>query len=176
MPIGRSIRTVKEKIKGSEKQLHPYARKFKQVNRASLREDKLVAKKTERMHARADTSTRLLFFSQTAKQTPEKLSWTVDEIKEITEVYLARDDDELEALKKSRRPGRPSSSKQDMLQMRTDKEQHEYKTGYMVPHLGDEETVRALKTYNGRGSMANAVYIRIRPDSTTYGEIEKSLR
>lgn len=170
------MRTVKDKIKGSEKQLHPYARKFKQVNRASLREDKLVQKKTERMNARSDHSTRVMFFAEIAKKSPEKLSWTVEEIKDITEDYLSRDDDELAALKKARRPGRPASSKQDMLQMRTDKERHEYKTGYLVPHLGDEETVRALKMYKGTGNMSNAVFIRIRPDSETYGEPEKSMR
>lgn len=48
MPISKSLKKVSKKVHGSDKSLHPNGRKFKQLNRATLREEKLSRNKSER--------------------------------------------------------------------------------------------------------------------------------
>lgn len=76
--------------------------------------------------------------------------------------FLARDSDELAKLKAARRPGRPASSRQDLLQIKTDKERQEYKEGFTVPDITDSATVEGLKAWNGTQGGINVLkFVRI---------------
>lgn len=53
MPVAKSLRNVAKKVEGQEKSLHPRGRKFKQLNKATLRQAKLAKHQTERNHAKS---------------------------------------------------------------------------------------------------------------------------
>lgn len=52
MPVAKSLSKVVKKVEGQEKSVHPRGRKFKQLNKATLRQAKLAKHRTERQHAK----------------------------------------------------------------------------------------------------------------------------
>lgn len=144
MPVSKSLKKISKKVKGKERSLHPNGRKFKQLNRATLREEKLQKSKIERHGQKEIQLFRYKFFQQVAKTALEKAKaaesdsqskntaalFTESELRDVIQRYIKRDDEELEKLMEKRRPGRPASSQQDALQQRIDKEKREYKSGF----------------------------------------------
>ncbi len=80
----------------------------------------------------------------------------------ICDSYIARDDEELAALKAQRRPGRPSSNQEDQLRHRVDAEQKEFQSGFWVPDVRDNEGLKKLRAWNEDWSSLNTLkYVRI---------------
>ena len=76
--------------------------------------------------------------------------------------YLIRDQEELLRLKAERRPGRPSSAKEDLLGQRIEMEEREYNAGYWVPDMEDEKNLAALRGWSGEWENLNILkYIRV---------------
>lgn len=144
MPVSKSLKKVSKKVQGHEKNLHPNGRKFKQLNRANLRQEKLDKNRHERINVNEAKILRFKYLQEAVKLILKEKSAdgkdvtindiitpiSENEIIEVIETFLKRDDDVLEKMKSERRPGRPASTKQDQLQQRIDKEWAEYKTGF----------------------------------------------
>lgn len=82
--------------------------------------------------------------------------------------YLSRHDEELAELKKQRRPGRPSSTREDLLSQFTATEEKEYDTGFWLPDMQDEDNLRMLENWNGAWTSLNTLkYVRIKRDGNT---------
>ncbi len=80
--------------------------------------------------------------------------------------YIARDDEEVEALKAQRRPGRPSSSLEDQLRHRIEAEEKEFNSGFWIPDVRDEEGARKLRAWNQDWSSLNTLkFARIGKDA-----------
>ncbi|KAK9248754.1 translation machinery-associated protein 16 [Lipomyces tetrasporus] len=149
MPIAKSLKKVEQKLK-KRSAVHPKARKFKQLNKASLREAKINKRKQEREMTR-DAQVLRMKFIRAAVDRPQNMTkevFTEDEIKIIIQEFISRDDAELEQLKSTRRPGRPASARQDALQTRRDFEVSEFSTGFYMPDLLDKQTVELFREWN----------------------------
>ncbi|KAK9478055.1 translation machinery-associated protein 16 [Lipomyces japonicus] len=148
MPIAKSLKKVEQKIK-KKNAVHPKARKFLQLNRATLREKKLSKQKMSTTSRDAQTI-RLQAFRAAIDEDAykDRQSFTDDEIKTIITRFISRDDDEIESLQAARRPGRPSSTRQDALETRRDFEIEEFSTGFYSPDLLDEANVKLLRAWN----------------------------
>jgi translation machinery-associated protein 16 len=80
----------------------------------------------------------------------------------MIEDYLGRDDDELLRLKAERRPGRPASTRQTLLEQHQGVEQGEYASGFWVPDLQDAENLKKLKEWPGKWSgLATLRFVRV---------------
>jgi translation machinery-associated protein 16 len=80
----------------------------------------------------------------------------------MIEDYLGRDDEELAKLKAERRPGRPPSTRQNLLEINQKTEQDEYASGFWVPDLEDVINLRKLKEWNGQwAQLATLKFARI---------------
>lgn len=79
--------------------------------------------------------------------------------------YISRNDDELEQLKASRRPGRPTSSRQDTLQRILEHETQEFNAGFNLPDLSDSMVVKNLRNWSeDSGGLNTLTIIRISKD------------
>lgn len=166
MPIAKNLTKVQKKVAGQESAIHPRARKFKQLNKATLRQQKLTKQKATRDDVKQGQILRVRFFKDAVDMEPEKDTFTVAEIQKMIDAFISRDDDELEKLKAARRPGRPASSRQDQIQARIHAERKEYKSGYKCPDLTDAQTVDRLRTWSGTAGGLNVFkFVRITPDS-----------
>ncbi|KAL8663831.1 MAG: hypothetical protein Q9202_003516 [Teloschistes flavicans] len=79
--------------------------------------------------------------------------------------YLSRNAGELAAIQSERRPGRPTSSREDMLKQAIDAEDKEYASGFWIPDTSDAATVDRLAAWNGEWASLNTLkFVRIAKD------------
>lgn len=82
-----------------------------------------------------------------------------------TTSYLSRYDEELAELKSQRRPGRPSSTREDLLQQFMTTEDREYNGGFWIPNMQDVGNLRILREWNGEWTALNTIkYVRLSRD------------
>lgn len=80
----------------------------------------------------------------------------------INSRWVHRDDEELFEMRSERRPGRPPSTKEDLLKQRIDREIEEFKTGFYIPDLQNSENIERLRRWDGTvGSLAQVKFTRI---------------
>ncbi|KAK9475404.1 translation machinery-associated protein 16 [Dipodascopsis tothii] len=162
MPIAKSLKKVQAKLgkNGASTGVHPRARKFKQLSRASLREEKLKKQRGERGRTREWQNARLKYMHDLVlvDPTPDRTQLNEDELKALIVKFIGRHDLELARLKEERRPGRPMSSRQDAIQTQQQSENEEFKTGFLVPDLLSPAGYKAFhdwkKDFNGMDSFA----------------------
>lgn len=174
MPTGKSLLKVSKVVKkGRSQVVHPKGRKFSKLNKASLREVKLDKKKMQHLEKREHELQRLLFFQEAAENRVNDTTkrFTFDQVKLFIEAYLSRFDEELETLRAQRRPGRPASKRQDLLEMQLERDQNEYKSGFKVPDLSDPSNVEHLIKWNGTiGGVTNIKFHHIAQESQDFPE------
>ena len=79
--------------------------------------------------------------------------------------YLSRHDEELAKLKGQRRPGRPSSTREDLLKQSMATEDREYNSGFWIPDMQDEGSLAILQGWNGDWTSLNTIkYVRLSRD------------
>jgi translation machinery-associated protein 16 len=71
--------------------------------------------------------------------------------------YIARDEEEVATLRAQRRPGRPSSNLEDHLKNRIEAEGKEFKSGFWIPDIRDDEGVMKLRAWNRDWSSLNTL-------------------
>lgn len=81
--------------------------------------------------------------------------------------HLSRYDEELAELKGQRRPGRPSSTREDLLKQSMSTEEREYNSGFWIPDMQDEGGLAILQGWNGEWTSLNTIkYVRLSRDGT----------
>lgn len=155
MPIAHSLNKVQKTIQKSKGAMHPKGRKFKQLNRATLREQKINEKKVKHIEKKDFEFMRIKFLQEAINNRDEQETFTLEEIKLFIEAFLSRNDEELEQLKAERRKGRPPTNRQVALENMTKGEQQEYDSGYLIPDLTDAKTVERLRNWNGTTGGTN---------------------
>ena len=85
----------------------------------------------------------------------------------IDHSYIGRHDQELGELKNQRRPGRPSSAREDKILQLITTEDREYNGGFWIPDLQDQANLRTLCEWNGEWTAMNLFkYVRLSRDGT----------
>lgn len=75
---------------------------------------------------------------------------------------INRDAEELAQLQQERRKGRPPLRREEALSQRTQTEEKEFKTGFWMPDLSDEDAFLKLKHWNGEWTaLSSAKFIRL---------------
>ncbi|KAI9868341.1 MAG: hypothetical protein M1813_005784 [Trichoglossum hirsutum] len=166
--VAKAQKKIRQKRGSNANSLHENSRDAQMLRRASAREDKLARISAARAKFNRSHLQRVAFFQQAAKDT--KSPFTIDSIHSLIQVYLHRDDEELSKLKKERRPGRPSSTREDMLKQRIEVEQKEFKTGFNIPDMEDQKNVEALLRWTGEWTaLSNIKFVK---DTPGHEEVE----
>ncbi|KAL8797478.1 MAG: hypothetical protein Q9195_000294 [Heterodermia aff. obscurata] len=142
----------------------------------SLHENSRDAQKIRRASGVVATVERVSFFQEAAETAGDLLSLektqiliqrsastsSIQNLKLTLFSYLNRDNEELQQLKAERRPGRPSSAKEDLLRQRIEMEEREYNAGYWVPDMEDGKNLVALREWSGEWENLNILrFIRV---------------
>ncbi|ODV62739.1 Tma16p ASCRUDRAFT_23111, partial [Ascoidea rubescens DSM 1968] len=153
MPIAKNLNKVSKSIEKSKTVLHPKGRKLKQLNRANLRNGKLLAKKSSRLNLKQSLIHRLDYIKNelnSNKLYSKKDILTHEEANALILNYINRNLTELNDLKKNRRPGRPISNRQNLLQNLLDSELTEFnKNGFHFPDLSLASNLVYIRNWNG---------------------------
>lgn len=138
---------VKKKKGEKINALHENSRDAQRLRGARARDDRVARLSAVRDKANKQWIDRVVFFQERLPETLHPLD--VEKIQLLIEEYLRRNDDELEDLKLERRPGRPPSSRQNLLEQQVKAEEQEYESGFWIPNLQDEETLVKLDRWKG---------------------------
>ncbi|CUS20377.1 LAQU0S01e05248g1_1 [Lachancea quebecensis] len=166
MPLSKSLSKIQKNNKAQGKNLtvHPKGRKFQKLTAATLREDKIAAKKKAHNDRKSNELSRIKFIQDVinSESFENKSVFSLSETVVFIQEFISRDDDELEDLKKKRRANRPPSNRQVVLQQRRDYEMKELASGFLVPDLGDADNVEFLRKWNQTfGSLNTMKLIRV---------------
>lgn len=140
--------------------LHENSRDAIRLRRASGRDDKVARAQALREKANDKFLLRVSFLQSELGSTTTTLN--VPEIQALIEKLLARNDDALSEEKALRRPGRPASTRQGVLEQGIKEERNEYEGGFWVPDLRQTETVETLARWGGTwNGLANMKFVRV---------------
>ncbi|ORY03433.1 hypothetical protein K493DRAFT_311700 [Basidiobolus meristosporus CBS 931.73] len=139
----KTLKTVKGKDKA-----HPYSRKALQINRIHLRQDKLDKRKSDWLNQANPTVERYLWFRWVLDE--EQETATREQLAEFIEMYINRNDEELEQLKAMHRPGqpRPKAAREDLIMILKKKETEEFNNGFVIPDLTIAKNVKTLRQWD----------------------------
>lgn len=141
-------------------------RKYKQLQRATLRHQKLIQKKIT-TNERKEKQLGLTLFIKNKITDEDKRSYSLDEMKSFVKDYVYRYSGEIEKLQRERRPGRPKSSRQQKLETLQTSDEQTFLSGYIVPDLSDEANVLRLRAWNGTtGGVTSIRHVKICKDLT----------
>lgn len=164
MPISKSLSKIQKNIKTKKPTIHPKGRKLQQLTRATLRENKIKAKKRAHIDKKSNSLARVKFIQDIINSNAFKnfSSFSLEQIGDFIQTFINRDDSELEELISKRRVNRPPIGRQQLLQHKKNLEQEEFKSGFLCPDLTDESNVTFLRNWNQSfGSLSNLRLIRI---------------
>lgn len=167
MPVTKSLGKIQKGLKGKKFTVHPKGRKFQQLNRATLREEKIALKKKAHNEKRSHELARMTFIQSAinSDSLKGKKVFTYEDTAVLIQEFIARDDDELNELKAKRRSNRPPSGRQLLLQQKRDLEMEEFKSGFLCPDLTDEDNVVFLRAWNQTfGGLSTLKLIRVNVD------------
>jgi len=158
------------KKKGSKiNSLHENSRDARRLRRAGASDDRVARLTAVHKKANRVWLERVAFFQD---QLPETLNpFETEEIRALVQEYLDRNNEESEQLKAERRPSRPASTRQTLLEQQMELERKEFESGFWIPNLQDEETLIKLDAWKGDWlSLANLRFVR----ATRGGDVKES--
>lgn len=166
--MARALHKVQKEISkkkgGKPTALHENSRDARRLRQAGAREDKIARIMTAAHKSNGIYVGRVSWFQEVVKERESPLSDA--EIQQLVEDFIAREQDELDELKAAHRPGRPRSKAEERLQNRIDAEEREFKAGFWMPDLRNEECLTKLKRWGGQwGGMSTMSYIRVVKDN-----------
>lgn len=171
MPLSKSLSKIHKNLRNRKKAtgkavtIHPNGRKFKQINRATLREAKIQERKREFTERRSNELSRVKFIQDlinTLDEYKDYARFEPVEIAHFIELFINRDDDEINEYKEKRRANRPPHNKQVLLENKKKLELEEFNKGFQIPDLTMEENVKFLRNWNGSfGAMSTLKLIRV---------------
>ncbi|KAI0051027.1 hypothetical protein FA95DRAFT_1570257 [Auriscalpium vulgare] len=139
-PASKETKGKKEKI------FHPGSRKAGQLNRTQVRKSKLAGQAAKRSQKHSSKTDFYGFFFHAM---PDEGVLTLEELHGIVRnVWLTRNDDDLEEERKARRKGRPKSTKETKLEEIMLQEAEQYRTGMEVPDLTHEANVALFRRWD----------------------------
>ncbi|ORX80583.1 hypothetical protein BCR32DRAFT_20688 [Anaeromyces robustus] len=135
--------TVKS-VKGFEN-AHPYSRKAHQVQRAMLREEKNSKTKNAKMAENNLEIEKYQWFREAIPK--ERANLTKEELTNVVQRYIDRNDEEIENINSTLRKGRPTPPRLTLLKALKKKEQEEFNHGFFVPDLTIAKNVKTLRNW-----------------------------
>ncbi|ROW15761.1 hypothetical protein VPNG_02063 [Cytospora leucostoma] len=164
--LEKTRKQIAKKRNGTIDALHQYSRDSKRLHKAQVRDERLEKLIAARKKHDQPLIGRIRFFQKAARDN-EKRTFEMDKIQSLISEYVHQYDEEMEAMKKTRRAGRPASASHDMLKLKIDGLVKEQQNGFYIPDLTKQDNIDLLDRWEGAWSFfASMSYVRIAKDGT----------
>ncbi|KAI1000155.1 hypothetical protein K3495_g8045 [Podosphaera aphanis] len=166
----KSLQKTQKKIakkKGKSTALHENSRDSQRLRRAQGRDDKLQKVASARRKIDRILIERAAYFQEAIRDN-KCMPLKLEAIQNLIKTYVGKYNEELDLLKKERRPGRPASTREDLLRMKIAVDEKEYRDGFYLPDLTDETNIVCLDRWEGAWSyLATLKWVRISENGQT---------
>ncbi|EKG10768.1 hypothetical protein MPH_12151 [Macrophomina phaseolina MS6] len=171
--LSKVSKQISKKRGAKASALHEYSRDSRRLQRASLRDDKLIRMASTRAKQNQPYLQRVHHFQLLAQSADlSTIVFDVTSLQSAIQSFIHRDDEELASLKQARRAGRPPTVREQLLEQRTAAEEKEYEGGFYCPDMRDAATVGKLRAWDGEWVSCNAMkFVRV----TKAGEVRDSV-
>ncbi|KAF9873498.1 hypothetical protein CkaCkLH20_08957 [Colletotrichum karsti] len=169
--LSKTKKQIAKKRNGQVVALHEFSRDSKRLHKASVRDEKLEKLAAARGKKEAPMLDRAAYFQLAIKE-KGTVPLEMATIQDLIHKFVHQHDEEYAEVKKTRRPGRPASAREDLLKLKISTLEEEYKTnGFFLPDLTDASNVNLLDRWEGSWSFLTSVaWVRITSD----GNVRKS--
>ncbi|KAM0251343.1 hypothetical protein ACHAP5_001652 [Fusarium lateritium] len=152
--LHKTRKQISKKRGGVVDSLHEKSRDSMRLHKAGIRDQRIERLAASRNKKEQPLVERCTFFQHALrlKDRENKGAPDIDEVKRMIHSFVHQYDEEYSAAKKSRRPGRPASVKEDLLKAKIDILEEEYKGGFVMPDLLENSNVNALHLWEGSWS------------------------
>lgn len=174
MPFSKSLSKVTKKLSKQPGALHAKGRKFKQITRATERDRRLKEQKHKHDEQKNHQLLFWLHFQESIADSPKE-TFLIGEIVNFTKIWIEKDDAELAEIDANRRPGRPLSSKHQLMKEKRKHEQQLFETGIRVPDLTKRETVLHLRNWNGTSGAVSGWSFRVITDKSVDADVDAAV-
>ncbi|KAI1843020.1 hypothetical protein JX266_010873 [Neoarthrinium moseri] len=155
------------KKKGPIEAIHQYSRDSKRLHRAQARDDKLGKIAAARNRTNQPYIERASYFHEALRQNDGK-PLQFDVVQELVKGFVHQYDEELNEMKKARRPGRPASAKEDLLRVKITNLEKEFQNGFLTPELTVEEDALKFEKWEGSWAFLTGIkWVRISSEGKT---------
>ncbi|CAN8104945.1 unnamed protein product [Discula destructiva] len=159
--LERTRKQIAKKRHGAIDALHQFSRDSKRLHKAQVRDDRLEKLAAVKKKQDKPLIARVKFF-QGAAQENENIPLDADKIQIAINQFVHLDDEEYDAIKKARRPGRGPSSREDVLKMKIQSLEKEQQNGFYLPDLSTQDTIDLLNRWEGSwGGLASLSWVRV---------------
>ncbi|KUI58266.1 Translation machinery-associated protein 16 [Cytospora mali] len=164
--LEKTRKQIAKKRNGTIDALHIYSRDSKRLHKAQVRDERLEKLASVRKKHDQPLIHRISFFQKAAREN-EKAVFEMDKIQSLINQYVHQYDEEMDALRKTRRAGRPASAKEDLLKMKIDGLVKEQQNGFYLPDITKQANIDLLDRWEGAWSFLGSMsYVRISKDGT----------
>ncbi|KAJ3481658.1 hypothetical protein NLG97_g7767 [Lecanicillium saksenae] len=146
--LHKTRKAISKKRGGEVNALHAKSRDSKRLRMAHARDirlDKLASARSKKEEPIVD---RIEYFHNQLKE-KDVTSLELSEVQNLIHNFVHQHDEELDEVKKARRPGRPASTREDLLKRKIDTLEEEWEKGFLIPNIFDEENGQKLLGYEG---------------------------
>ncbi|KAH7322870.1 translation machinery-associated protein 16 [Stachybotrys elegans] len=146
--LHKTRKQISKKRNGVVNSLHEKSRDSMRLHKASVRDqrlEKLAAARSKREQPIVD---RVAFFQENLREGGGD-AFDVPAIQDLITTFIAQYNEEYSELKKARRPGRPASAREDLLKIKMDALETEYKQGFTLPDITTTEGATQLERWEG---------------------------
>ncbi|KFX98514.1 hypothetical protein O988_04308 [Pseudogymnoascus sp. VKM F-3808] len=167
MPKGLQKTRKKINKKGSDiHALHENSRDSMRLRRASNRDEKLKRVGTAKRKDNQPLIVRAAYFQEAVRKNDGK-ELTIEQITPLIEEFVHQNDEEFAEIKAERRPGRPASTREDVLRIRIAKDVKEWENGFYLPDLTIPDNAVYLDRWDGSWAyLPTLKWVTIAKDGT----------
>ncbi|KAK4242867.1 translation machinery-associated protein 16 [Achaetomium macrosporum] len=164
--LEKTRKQIAKKRNGKIEALHEHSRDSKRLHRAQVRDDRLEKIAEARRKRDQPLLARVAFFQDFVREHGNK-PLGLQAIQSKIHEFVRQHDGEYEEAKKARRPGRPPSTREDLLKMKIFALEKEYRDGFYMPDLSTETNVQLLSRFEGSWSyLTNLAWVKISASGT----------
>ncbi|GAB1317607.1 translation machinery-associated protein 16 [Madurella fahalii] len=164
--LEKTRKQIAKKRNGTVEALHQKSRDSKRLHRAQVRDDRLEKIAEARRKKDQPLLNRASFFQEFVREHENK-PLELGAIQSKISEFVHQHDEEYEEVKRARRPGRPPSTKEDLLRMKIFALEKEHRDGFYMPDLTTEQNVQLLSRWEGSWSyLANLAWVKVSATGT----------
>jgi translation machinery-associated protein 16 len=146
--LDKTRKKIAKKKKGNINALHENSRDSQRLRRAQMRDDKLIRVASARRKNDQPLVVRAAYF-QEAIRNNQRLPLELDAVQSLIRTFVHQHEEEFNALKKKRRVGRSTSTREDILRIKISVDEKEYENGFYLPDIIDADNVILLDRWEG---------------------------
>ncbi|KAH6847378.1 translation machinery-associated protein 16 [Chaetomium sp. MPI-CAGE-AT-0009] len=154
--LEKTRKQIAKKRNGNIDALHGKSRDSKRLHRAQVRDDRLEKIAETRRKRDKPLLARAKFFQEVVQENGNK-ALELEAVQAKVNEFVHQYDEEYEEVKKTRRPGRPASAREDLLKMKIEALEREHRDGFYLPDLTVDANVQVLSRFEGSWSYLTSV-------------------